>query len=103
MIDDKILNSGIALLTDDMLHTAGIFLRNLWIHAEFGQPVGEKDMLGINVFRDFFAGRCQRDITVVVHDNLVLFAEFFHCNADAGFLVTELICNIHGTDYGKFL
>ena len=63
------------LLSDDVLHSAGVPLRRFRVYAGFNQPVGEKAVLFVDLLRHFPPHIAHRMRTVESADNIVVLSD----------------------------
>ena len=87
-----------AFFADDVLHTAGVVGGNGRSDTERDQPIGNKRVAFVYLFRDFSAGFKQRDEAARIHLDISVFSEVFHGNTNAWFGIIELIYDVDGTD-----
>ena len=87
-----------ALCADDMLDAAGVLGGCLRLHPESLQPGGEKRMPLIDPVCDLPSGLGQSDIAFRRDNDMMIFSQFFHCHADAGFFKIKFRRHINGAD-----
>lgn len=102
MFFNKILHRVVALLVEDMFNPASILDRNILWYSQLDEPLRYELMPLIDQFRDAFPGIREIDKPRIRDRNMVLFAKVLHCDADARLLKTQFVCDVHGTDDGKF-
>ena len=80
-----------------MLHAAGVFLGDFFVHADGDQELGQYQMTLIDFQGDGETGTGQHQVAVVVQRHISILAEALHRHADAGLAVAQMIRHIDGT------
>ena len=84
-------------LADDVFHTAGILSCGLFADADRNQKIRKRGMTLVYGLRNGKPGLRKRDMPQFIHFDITVFAEILHGDADAGFCIFKLACDIDGS------
>lgn len=97
------LDSLKAFCAHHMLNPAGVFRRGFFIDSQIHQPVGKHCMAFIHGLSNLFSRIGQGDIAILIHQNITIFAEVAHGDADTRLGEIQFIGDIDGTDVRFFI